>query len=607
MKKNIYKIFSVAFILSIFCQGNLTFAQSYLIGPPSPAIGTSANYTSHNHQDLFNVIASSGVYIDSITIYPATASTSYTIYVKTSTGTTVDSYTGTSTVGGNQAERIGVNLFVPMGTAYKLGLNTGSVGMLRNSTGASFPYTVPNVMTFTGATFGTTYWYFFYNIRISLPSTATDAGLTSMIFPTDTICSGNDTVSVRLKNFGPNSLASVVVNWKVNNVSQTAYNWSGTIASGDSMNINIGTFNFLADSTYNIVAYTTNPNAVADTVNTNDTISKTAIYANATPISSVMPPGTISICQNDSLLLTANTGTGLTYQWFKDGLPISGETDSSLYVKQAGSYLVVISNNSACSESSNIVVITISPAPVSTATAQGATTFCNGDSVLITANTGSGLTYQWQKDSVNIPGATNWSFSAKETGSYLVVVTNAVLCSATSLAVNVTVITPPLDLGPNVNLCHTQQLTLDAGAGMDSYLWSTGDTTQTIVVDSTGFGGIGNSKDFSVTVTQQSCTNTDTITIALINCTGIPENLKSFGINIYPNPSTGKINFDIPAGLNKLEITIYNTVGQKVYAEQITSQTKTLKTIDLSEVPKGIYFVGLKSNGEQHFVKMILN
>ncbi|MBC8342438.1 MAG: T9SS type A sorting domain-containing protein, partial [Bacteroidetes bacterium] len=132
-------------------------------------------------------------------------------------------------------------------------------------------------------------------------------------------------------------------------------------------------------------------------------------------------------------------------------------------------------------------------------------------------------------------------------------------------------------------------------------------TTQTILVDSTGFGGIGNSKDYSVTVTQQSCTNADTITITLVDCTGMPENLTNFGINIYPNPSSGKINFDIPAALDKLEITIYNTIGQIVYAEQITSQAKSLKTIDLSEVPKGIYFVGLKSKEKQHFIKVILN
>ncbi|MCF8295947.1 MAG: T9SS type A sorting domain-containing protein [Saprospiraceae bacterium] len=607
MKTRIFKIVSLAFVLSIFCQGNLTFSQSYLIGPASPAIGTSANYTSHNHQELFNVLSSSGVYIDSITIYPSTASTSYTIYVKTSTGTTVDSYTGTSTVGGNQAERIGVDLFVPMGTAYKLGLNTGSVGMLRNSTGASYPYTVPNVMTFTGSTFQATYWYFFYNLRISLPSSATDAGLILMDSPADTICSGNSPVSVWLKNFGPSSLTSVTIDWKVNNVSQTPFNWSGTLAIGDTIPVNIGSYNFLSGTNYNIVANTSNPNSTADTVNTNDTINKTAIYVKASPTANLTPSGIMDICQNDSLILSVSSGAGLTYQWKKDNLNISGQTDTTLIVKQAGSYQVIVSNTSGCSTISDTAIISVLPIPPATASALGATTICYGDSTFLIANTGSGLTYQWKRDGVNIPGGIYSTIYVSLAGAYTVTTTHPNTCSNTSAPVIITVNQPQINLGSNFNICPTHQITLDAGVGMDNYLWSTGDTTQTILVDSTGFGGIGNSKDFSVTVTQQSCTNSDTITITLIDCTGIPENIMSFGINIYPNPSTGKINFDIPAGLDKLEISIYNTIGQIIFTEQITSQTESLKTIDLSDVPKGFYFISLKSKEKQNFVKVILN
>lgn len=607
MKTKNYKNVVLAFLLTIFCQVNLAYAQTYLIGPASPAIGTSANYTSHNHQELFNVLSSSGVYIDSITIYPSTTATSYTIYVKNSSGTTIASFTGTSTVGGNTAERIKTNLFVPMGTGYKLGLTTGSVGMLRNNTGAVYPYTVPNVMSFTGSTYQATYWYFFYNIRIRLPAFPTDAGLSKMIFPSDTICSGNKTVSVRLKNFGPNSLATVDVNWKVNNISQTPYNWTGTIATGDSADINIGNFNFLADSTYNIIAYTTNPNSLADTATANDTIIMSGIYTNASPIASVSPSGILNICQNDSALLSANTGAGLVHQWSKDNLIISGEIDTFLYAKQAGSYKVIITNALGCSATSNTVVLGVNQAPLATATAQSDTIFCQGDSVKIGANPGSGLTYQWQKDGVDIVGETYWFISAKQTGIYRVIVTNSNLCSTISNTVTVIVNSPPINLGQDINICPTHQITLDAGAGMDNYLWSTGDTTQTILVDSSGFGGIGNSKDFMVTVMQQSCTNSDTITITLIDCTGIPENFKPFGINLYPNPSNGKINFDIPASVGNLEITIYNSVGQKFFSEQITSQTKTLKTIDISSLAKGIYFISLKTADKQHFVKLLLN
>ncbi|MCF8295948.1 MAG: T9SS type A sorting domain-containing protein [Saprospiraceae bacterium] len=443
-----------------------------------------------------------------------------------------------------------------------------------------------------------------YNIPLGA---ATDAGLTKFIFPSDTICSGNNPVSVRLKNFGPNSLSTVNVNWKVNNISQTAYTWNGSLASGDSVDINIGTYNFLGNSSYSILTYTSNPNGTADTVNVNDTINKSAIYVNVSPMASVTPSGIFDICQNDSIILTANTASGLSYQWMNNYININGETDSTLIVKQAGNYNVKVTNSIGCSTISDTVVINVLPIPQATASALGATTFCLGDSVFLMANPGSGLTYQWKRDGVNIPGGTLTTMYVSLAGAYTVTTTHPNSCSNTSTPIIVTVFEPPINLGPNKNICPTHQITLDAGVGMDNYLWSTGDTTQTIVVDSTGFGGIGNSKDFSVTVTQQSCTNSDTITLTLVDCTGIPENLTSFGINIYPNPSTGKINFDIPADLNKLEITIYNTIGQIIFNEQITSQTESLKTIDLSNVPKGVYFIGLKSKEKQNFVKVILN
>ena len=432
-----------------------------------------------------------------------------------------------------------------------------------------------------------------------------DAGILSIINPSDTICSGIKTVTVELKNFSTNPLSSATINWKVNNVNQTAYTWSGNLAAGSTANVNIGTFNFQTGVSYNVVTSTSNPNGVSDINTSNDTLTKNTVFVNASPLASIFPSGAINICQNDSLLLTANPVSGLTYQWFKDGIAISGETDTSLTVKQAGNYMVNVTNSIGCSTISDTAIVTVLPAPPATINALGATTFCNGDSVFITANIGSGLTYQWKKDGILIPGATSSTLFANESGAYTVTTTNLNSCSTTSLPINVTVMLPPLDLGPDSTICETHQITLDAGAGMDSYLWSTGDTTQTIIVDSTGIG-IGN-KNFSVIVTQQGCVNSDTIKVTVMDCSGISENIKLLGINIYPNPSQGKINIDIPEGLDGLEITVFNSIGQKILSELITTKSKIIKTIDLSELPKGVYYIGLKSKEKQKFVKVILN
>lgn len=60
-----------------------------------------------------------------------------------------------------------------------------------------------------------------------------------------------------------------------------------------------------------------------------------------------------------------------------------------------------------------------------------------------------------------------------------------------------------LYLGPDIRFCENTTATLDAGAGKDTYLWSTGQTTQSIITADTG--------NFWVTVTQGLCTLSDTI------------------------------------------------------------------------------------------------
>ena len=70
-------------------------------------------------------------------------------------------------------------------------------------------------------------------------------------------------------------------------------------------------------------------------------------------------------------------------------------------------------------------------------TAGGPTSFCIGDSVLLSANTGLNFQYQWYKNGVAIAGATNATTYAKLTGVYTVRLTNSGGCTSTSNGVQV--------------------------------------------------------------------------------------------------------------------------------------------------------------------------
>ena len=114
----------------------------------------------------------------------------------------------------------------------------------------------------------------------------------------------------------------------------------------------------------------------------------------------------------------------------------------------AGSYVVhVVETTTATGCIANEVTlnVTINPLPTATITAATITSFCSGGSVVLDANIGTGLSYQWQLDGVNYTGtgATTSSITATTSGVYTVIVTNASTCSATSSGATVTVTPAP--------------------------------------------------------------------------------------------------------------------------------------------------------------------
>ncbi len=76
--------------------------------------------------------------------------------------------------------------------------------------------------------------------------------------------------------------------------------------------------------------------------------------------------------------------------------------------------------------------------------------------------------------------------------------------------------------------------------------------------------------------------------------TGIVEENGASGVKVYPNPSNGI--FNVSSNVNTMtEITIWNSLGEKVSAQQNTSGNFI---VDLSNQPAGIYFYQLQSDGK---------
>ena len=207
----------------------------------------------------------------------------------------------------------------------------------------------------------------------------------------------------------------------------------------------------------------------------------------------VQQPAGKSLAPGETTVLTVSaTGTGtLTYQWFKDGVALGGQTAAELALRDvtpamAGGYQVRISAG-ADSVASAVVQVTVSnrvsapvlssqPAPVAALVGENVVF-----SVIATGN--PALAYQWRKNGVAVAGATNSALTltavqAGDVGAYDVVVSNALGTASSSLAslsVSATPQAPTISRQPvsmALAVGRTARLSVTAtGAPAPDYQW----------------------------------------------------------------------------------------------------------------------------------------
>ena len=201
----------------------------------------------------------------------------------------------------------------------------------------------------------------------------------------------------------------------------------------------------------------------------------------AAPLASITPSGAQQICPNGgSVILTANSGNGYTYQWQMNNTNINGATNQSYTATQAGTYNVIVSNATGCSTASTSVTVSLLPAPTANITAGGPVTFCQGGSVNLTASSNS--SYQWSNSAIS------QTINVTTSGTYFVTVTDANGCTATSGNTVVTVNPLPnasITAGGPTTFCTGDSVQLCANTS-SSYMWSNNATTQCIYATQSG-------------------------------------------------------------------------------------------------------------------------
>ncbi len=141
-------------------------------------------------------------------------------------------------------------------------------------------------------------------------------------------------------------------------------------------------------------------------------------------------------------------------------------------------------------------------------------------------------------------------------------------------------------------------ITLDGGSGFASYVWSTGDTTQTIDVDSAG--------TYWVTVTggPNNCSFTDSISIQLN--VGINGVIGENEISFYPNPVKDKLTLTGRDELLKSAfVQITDLEGRIIKSQQIKSVSGST-SIDLNDMGEGVYFLRITSGNRTGVKKFVV-
>jgi hypothetical protein len=283
-----------------------------------------------------------------------------------------------------------------------------------------------------------------------------------------------------------------------------------------------------------------------------------------------------------------STGAGtITWQWNPGAINSNSTTVMPINTGTASSvesYTVTALDPATTCTNSAVVSVTVNPIPSVSITASSST-ICAGSSTTLTAS--GAATYSWTTG-----GNTSIEVVTPITTDSMYVVTGTTNGCLNYASVNIH--SNPL---PTVNATASNTLVcsnfgesavLTAVTSATSYTWSDGANTMTTSVTPTS------GTTYTVTVNDGNCDAMATIFVDAQICMGINGVASVLEIGLYPNPTNGILNVNIPSELSEnTSIEVFDGLGKLVMKENLSND---LNTINLSKLEDGIYFFKIINN-----------
>ncbi len=195
-------------------------------------------------------------------------------------------------------------------------------------------------------------------------------------------------------------------------------------------------------------------------------VNSDSVEINVFPFPEIALPAVTPICSGESRELDAGIGFA-SYQWS------TGSVQQTISVNTPDTYSVSVTDGNGCQNTGTTVALfTPSPNPQIV----GDLVFCPGSSSQLTVEPVF-VDYQWSN------GSTATTIVVETGGEYGVTVIDENGCAGNTSVIITALEAPAPVIAGNLSFCAGNTTTLDVGLGFTSYLWSTGETSAAIIVD----------------------------------------------------------------------------------------------------------------------------